>query len=301
MANSSKKNINGFLLLDKVIGVSSNKALQQVKGLYQAKKAGHTGSLDPLACGMLPIAFGEATKFSSHLLNADKHYTFTAKLGVKTSSGDAEGEMIETAPVPNISQEQIERVLKDFQGEATQIPPMYSALKHQGQPLYKLARQGIEIERKSRTITLFQLSLTKFTNSEITCKVLCSKGTYIRSLAEDIAKALGTVAHVTYLYRDWVSPFMQHKMIQFEELQTLCASELEHYLLPIETALDHFPTLKINPQQKQDLFHGKPIPWQKDTKKGVYLLVDEQHQFLGLGQISAESQLKVKRLISTKA
>ena len=201
------RNVNGILLLDKGIGITSNAALQKVKRLYQASKAGHTGSLDPLASGLLPLCLGEATKLSSFLLDADKAYAGVCKLGVKTSTADAEGEVIETRPVPDLSEAQLRDVLAKFVGVIDQIPPMHSAIKMQGQPLYKLAHQGIEVERQPRQVTIHSLTLTRLEGDEFAFDLQCSKGTYVRTLAEDIGEVLGCGAHLSALRRTQVGPF----------------------------------------------------------------------------------------------
>jgi len=225
----NKKDINGILLLDKPFGLSSNAALQKVKRLFQAKKAGHTGSLDPLATGMLPICFGKSTKLAQKFLELDKIYLVTGQLGIKTTTGDTEGEILEQKPVPeNLSSETIEKILDLFRGETTQIPPMYSALKHKGQPLYKLARQGITIEREPRNITVYQLDLIQYHPETLTIelKIACSKGTYIRTLIEDIAEALNTVGHVIKLRRTQVGDFQESDMLTLEALEQLSDAEL---------------------------------------------------------------------------
>jgi len=221
-----KININGILLLDKPIGLSSNAALQKVKRLFRAKKAGHTGSLDPLATGMLPICFGQSTKLAQGFLALDKIYVVTGQLGTKTTTGDVEGEVVETKAVPE--QLSLEKTLDLFRGEITQIPPMYSALKHQGQPLYKLARQGITVEREPRSQTVYQLDLIEYNPENLTLKlkICCSKGTYVRTLIEDIAEALGTVGHVIELRRIQVGDFQEADMLTLETLETLTEEEL---------------------------------------------------------------------------
>lgn len=222
------RTIDGIVLLDKPLGVSSNAALQRVKRLFGARKAGHSGSLDPLASGMLPICMGKATKQAAALLGARKCYRFTIKLGVRMSTGDLEGEPVEQGAVPQLEPAQIEAVLKAFTGATTQIPPMYSALKHQGQRLYELARQGIEIEREARPIQIDSLILERWETPELTLQALCSKGTYVRVLAEDIARALGTCGHLIELRRLWVEPFQETQMVTLDRLESV----------PLETQRD---------------------------------------------------------------
>ncbi len=215
------RDVNGILLLDKPSGITSNDALQQVKRLYFAKKAGHTGSLDPLASGVLPICMGEATKVSAFLLDADKRYQVRCQLGVRTATADAEGEVLETRPVGNYSEQQLEAVLDGFRGSIEQVPPMYSALKHEGQRLYKLARQGVEVEREARTVEIYQLTLTGRGPDWIDIAVHCSKGTYVRTLAEDIGDRLGCGAHVSALRRTAVGPYSETGLVTLEQLRAL--------------------------------------------------------------------------------
>lgn len=217
----NKNDINGILLLDKPLHLSSNQALQKVKRLFNARKAGHTGSLDPLATGMLPICFGKATKLAQKILESNKSYYVKIKLGEKTKTGDREGEVIATKPIDHILKESIQTILQKFQGEIQQIPPMFSALKYQGKPLYELARQGIEIERQPRTVHIHELTLLNFEKDTADFSVHCSKGTYIRTLAEDIAEALNTCAHVIELRRLNVSPFKENQMIPLATLETI--------------------------------------------------------------------------------
>lgn len=233
-----KNNIDGILLLDKPLHISSNGALQRVKYLFNAQKAGHTGSLDPLATGMLPICFGKATKLAQKILDSNKHYEVKIKFGEKTKTGDREGDIIEIKNTDHITKELLEQTLKNFRGEIQQIPPMFSALKHQGKPLYELARQGIEIERKPRTVHIHELTLLSFEEKDIcSLSVHCSKGTYIRTLAEDIGAALQSCAHVIALHRTSVSPFPQDAMISFSKLEEIQQKEgvdaLLSYLLPV--------------------------------------------------------------------
>ncbi|MEX0614758.1 MAG: tRNA pseudouridine(55) synthase TruB, partial [Methylophaga sp.] len=217
----SGRDLTGILIVDKPSGVSSNRVLQIVKRLYQANKAGHTGTLDPLASGVLPICLGEATKLSTHLLDADKIYQVTCRLGIATNSGDSDGEVIAEQPIPAFTIESLSLLLTDFTGQQTQIPPMFSALKHQGQPLYKLARQGIEIERKARQITIYDLQLLAVTNDSFTLEVACSKGTYIRTLVQDIAAAMGSCGHVSMLRRTAAAGYDLSQAVPLSSLETL--------------------------------------------------------------------------------
>ena len=215
-------NIHGIVLLDKPAGISSNRALQRVRGIFQARKAGHTGSLDPFATGMLPICLGEASKTAAYMIEAGKHYQATAHLGEATTTGDIEGQVIQTGPVPQIEADDLSRRLGQFIGEIAQVPPMYSALKHEGKPLYEYARAGIEIERPARNVTIHELELVEWQPPRLTFSVHCSKGTYVRTLAEDIAVMLGSCAHLVELRRTLVEPFTGHPMVTLEQLQADC-------------------------------------------------------------------------------
>lgn len=281
------QNIHGFLLLDKPLKLTSNEALQKVKKMFNAKKAGHTGILDPLATGMLPICFGNATKFSQFLLDANKQYEVVATLGGTTTTGDTEGEMITQQKV-NITAQELQQVLLSFMGEISQIPPMYSAIKQNGVPLYKLARRGIEVERKPRRIRIFTLNLLRFTDTEIYLEVKCSKGTYIRTLVEDIGKALGCGAFVRALRRISVSPYEQYPMHTLTKLETqkneLGANVLLNHLLPIETALQTLPIITLSKAQVFSLRQGKKLPFASGIAGNVRIYLDNK-LFLGVGEV----------------
>ncbi|MDD2940553.1 MAG: tRNA pseudouridine(55) synthase TruB, partial [Acinetobacter harbinensis] len=238
-----RRAVNGVFLLNKPLGISSNAALQRVRGLYRANKGGHTGALDPLASGLLPICLGEATKFSHYLLNSTKRYQTTIYLGHSTTTGDTEGEVLLEKAVPVLSEEKIQQVLADFTGDLQQVPPMYSALKKDGRPLYELARQGIEIEREARPMTIDAIELLSFSENSLTLDITCSKGTYIRVLGEDIAQALGTYGHLTYLHRIKTGHFDLIPSYTIEYLESLSELEREALLLPVFAPVDHF--LKI--------------------------------------------------------
>jgi len=304
-ANRSKsrsyRDVDGILLLDKPLGLSSNQALQQVRRLYQARKAGHCGSLDPLATGVLPICLGEATKFSGYLLGANKTYRAGCRLGQTTASGDAEGEILETAPV-EVDAAQIEAVLKEFVGEIDQVPPMYSALKHQGKRLYQLAREGKEVERAARRITIYQLEMLGFDGQILDIDVGCSKGTYIRTLAEDIGKRLGCGAHLSALRRSSVDAFDEHDALTMEQLENLQAQGMEHLdalLLPVSAALEQFPEILLNAADSLDICHGRRIELGATANAGLRRLCSPEGVFLGLGEVAEGGRLSAKRLMNT--
>lgn len=293
--------IDGVLLLDKPEGMSSNYALQKARRLYQAQKAGHTGTLDPMATGLLPVCFGEATKFSSHLLEADKVYRARIKFGQVTDTGDAEGTVIREREIPEIAQAELDAVLDRFRGEIDQVPPMYSALKHQGRPLYELARQGIEIERAVRRVTIYNMALLARHSDGIEIEVAVSKGTYIRSLAEDIGEALGCGAHLTALRRLKTGPFTGDDMLDFERLEALADQQArEGVLLPVDILLDHLPRLDITAEMARMILRGQ----QAETTTGS-LEVDslarvyQDQQLLGLVRIAAEGVIAPRRLLSS--
>jgi tRNA pseudouridine55 synthase len=289
------------LLLDKPLHLSSNQALQRVKKLYQAQKAGHTGSLDPLATGMLPLCFGEATKFSQFLFNADKTYEVLAQLGASSTTGDSEGELIEQNPLAarQLNKEHLLTVLASFQGESQQIPSMYSALKHQGQPLYKLARQGKEVERQARTIHVYAIELLSQQDDQIRLWVHCSKGTYIRNLVEDIGKELGCGAYVRELRRLTVAHFKQPQMVDLETLQhTPEPARLCEYLLPEYTSVTHLPKISLANPESTYIKQGKTIEPPIELPVNSYVqLFEEDQGFLGVGIITDEHRLKAKRLV----
>lgn len=295
------RDVDGIFLLDKPGGITSNKALQKVKNLYKANKAGHTGSLDPIASGLLPICLGEATKFTRYLLDSDKRYIVEAKLGEKTASGDTEAEVIETAAIPELDEQSIEKVLKAFLGEQDQVPPMHSALKQDGQPLYKLAHQGITVERKSRKITIHAIELCAWTKETLTLDVHCSKGTYIRTLVEDVAQALGTVAHVTSLRRTQVGDFDLQNSVSLEKLEETLAESgftgIDEMLLPSETAIADWPGLNLSEDAAYYLKQGQAVLVPKAPTEGWVRLYEGQDHFLGIGCILDDGRVAPKRLI----
>lgn len=297
------RKVNGILLLDKPVGISSNAALQEAKHLFKAAKAGHTGNLDPLASGLLPLCFGEATKMSAYLLDADKVYIGTCKLGVRTSSADAEGEVIETREVPELNEAQVEAVLEKFRGEIEQIPPMHSALKQNGQPLYKLARQGIEVERKPRQVSIYKLELQEMGSDELKLYVHCSKGTYIRTLVEDIGEALGCGAHLSQLRRTKVGPFTEEGMITLDDLHQQAeeqgAESLDTHLLPLDSALGNYPEIKLTENSLFYVKQGQAVQVPQAPTSGWVRLCDSAGEFIGVGAVLDDGRIGPKRLINT--
>ena len=307
------REVNGVVLLDKPGGISSNRALQQVKRLFDAAKAGHTGALDPLATGMLPLCFGEATKFSQFVLDADKRYRATAKLGVRTDSSDADGTVVEEKPVENVSAERVRDLLQsEFSGQITQVPSIFSALKHNGQPLYKLARKGIQVEVKSRQVTIHAIELLDFRGDELDIDVLCSKGTYIRSIVEDLGLMLGCGAHVTALRRLDAGPYRAAQMLTLEQLQDIAATgaqngekegalaALDKVLLPVWSAVEHLSRVRLDPIQAQLIQNGRAVADINLIDAGPVLLFDQDEaQFFGLGDASPDGALVARRLMKT--
>jgi tRNA pseudouridine55 synthase len=295
----TKKNINGVLLLDKPLGYSSNQALQKAKYLLQAAKAGHTGTLDPLATGLLPLCFGEATKFAHYLTDADKTYFATIKLGVVTNTGDAEGEVISTKPV-NVSQLQFEQACSQFIGEISQMPPMYSALKHEGKALYEYARAGVEIERKSRIITIRSITQNTFEHDVASISVTCSKGTYIRTLAEDIGNALGCGAHLIGLRRTATANYQIMQATTLEQFEAVVPAQRELLLLPVDSAVQHLPAITLDADSTFYLQQGQAIWRSGNIPQGLIRLYSEQQVFLGLGEQQSDGKIAPKRLIVSK-
>lgn len=289
------KKVDGLVLLNKPAGLTSNGILQQVRRIYSAAKAGHTGALDPFATGLLPICFGEATKISGLLLDSDKTYIATLKLGMATDSGDKDGEVAQESTVPALDTPQIENVLQDFIGDITQIPPMYSALKHQGKPLYFYARQGIKIERPARHVKIFELKLLQFNGSdEIQFFVKCSKGTYVRTLGEDIALRLGSVGHLTALHRVQTGSLTAEKMVTIEEIE----ANKEAHLLPIDLPLAHLESLHLNEKDSEIVMHGGKLAIPQPATK-ILKYYNANGEFFGVGEWVAEkNHLKPKRLFN---
>ena len=279
----------GILLLDKPLGMSSNQATQRVRHLLGAGKAGHVGSLDPLATGMLPICLGEATKIAGDILAGRKKYQFTVKLGERTATGDTEGAVVESGTVPELMRSEVEAVLQRFVGVQKQVPPMYSAIKKEGQPLYKLARAGKEVEREAREIEIVELRLTGLEPAALQLEALCSKGTYVRTLAEDIAKALGTCGHVTALRRSYVEPFDSRAMQTLEEIAR------EPCLLPADYGVQHLPRVTMSAEAAARLTLGQAVAFEDQELRGRVRLYDDTGQFFGIGEANA-GQLWPRRL-----
>lgn len=293
--------VNGILLLDKPLGITSNDALQKVKHLFFAQKAGHTGSLDPLANGMLPICFGIATRLSAFLLDSDKHYSVRIRLGQTTATGDAEGDVLETRSTTGIGREQILAVLPRFRGVISQLPPMYSALKHKGERLYKLARAGIEVEREPREISIHSLELGEVSGDEFELQVHCSKGTYVRTLAEDIGEVLGCGAHVIALRRTGVGPYTGMAMVSMQQVEqaALDGNEaLDALLLPVDTALSDWPAVRLNADTSYYLKMGQPVVVPKAPTQGWVRLYEDSDRFIGVGVVQDDGRIAPKRMLA---
>lgn len=296
------RKLNGLFILDKPTGISSNQALQRVKRMFGAAKAGHTGSLDPLATGVLPICFGEATKFSQFLLDADKSYFVVAQLGVKTASGDADGEVIETCSAEAVTEQAVLDMLPRFRGEIEQIPSMYSALKHEGQPLYKLARQGIEVERKARKVCIHSLELAWFDGDKFAMNVTCTKGTYVRSLVEDIAEALNNYAHVIELRRVKSGPYTEAESITFErlaeELESGGHDAVDMHVLPLVSCVSHWPEVALSESTSFYLSNGQAVQVPGAPTVGWVKLSDADGEFIGVGEILDDGRVAPRRLVN---
>ncbi|WP_241573736.1 tRNA pseudouridine(55) synthase TruB [Vibrio parahaemolyticus] len=299
--------INGVILLDKPTGISSNDALQKVKRIYFAEKAGHTGALDPLATGMLPICLGEATKFSQFLLDSDKRYRVIAKLGERTNTSDSDGEVVETRPV-DVTLEKLEACIEKFRGESDQVPSMFSALKYQGKPLYEYARKGIEVPRESRKITVYEIVLHRFEGDEVEMEVQCSKGTYIRTIVDDLGEMLGCGAHVTMLRRTAVAKYPYEKMVTLEQLNELLEQAhreeiaprelLDPLLMPMDTAVEDLPEVNLIPELADMVQHGQPVQVLGAPEQGpLRLTMGEERLFIGVGEMNDDGKIAPKRLV----
>jgi tRNA pseudouridine55 synthase len=294
-----KREMSGVLLLDKPLGISSNQALQIVKRFYQAAKAGHTGSLDPLATGLLPICFGEATKFSHFLLDADKSYRALIKLGATTTTADAEGEILTTHPV-NVTLAEVQATLKQFVGEIKQVPPMYSALKHEGKALYEYARAGVELERAARDVTIFDILLHSLNHDLLDITVVCSKGTYIRTLAEDIGATLGCGAHLAGLRRLTTAHFDLQDAYTIESLESMTVEARDQLLLTPDSAIENLPQVTIDDDSAFYLMRGQEV-WKSGLNQtGLFRIYSEQGQFLGIGEQTSAGNIAPRRLLVNK-
>ncbi len=301
------RDVQGIILLDKPSGITSNDALQQVKRIYNAAKAGHTGALDPLATGMLPICFGEATKFSQFLLDADKRYRVTARLGVRTDTSDSEGSVVSVRPV-SVTESQLSLALDKFRGDILQVPSMFSALKHQGRPLYEYAREGIEIEREARPISIYSLELLEFTDDAVSLEVHCSKGTYIRSLVDDLGELLGCGAHVIQLRRTQVAKYPNDKMLSLEKLNEIldeCREQgipprekLDYYLLPMDSAVSNLPEVNMSSILAAYVTQGQAVMVPHALTEGfVRMTVGPEAEFIGVGEIDEDGKVAPRRLV----
>lgn len=291
-----RRHISGIFLLNKPLGISSNAALQRVRWLFRAEKGGHTGALDPLASGLLPICLGEATKFSHFLLDSTKRYQTTIHLGQSTTTGDVEGDVLLEKAVPKLDEALIEKVLTQFIGDIQQIPPMYSALKKEGRPLYELARKGIEIEREARPIHIYDIQLLSFAENSLTLDITSSKGTYIRVLGEDIAKALGTYGHLTYLHRIQTGHFELNPSYTIEYLESLTEQQREQLLLPVYASIDHFPKIQV-PEGRSEYF-SRGMESNIDHCAEEQVIVFDGEKCLGLAEITDRKRLVPKRVLN---
>ena len=303
--NRKKKGraIDGIVLLDKAQGLSSNAALQEVKRLFEARKAGHTGSLDPLATGVLPLCLGEATKVSQFLLDSDKAYQARIKLGVRTDSGDSEGSEIDSGDASNISSAQIEKALENFRGEIEQVPPMYSAIKVDGVPLYKMARKGVEVERKARRVTIYNLGLLGLEGDELDIEVRCSKGTYIRTIADDLGQIIGCGAHITALRRIAAGVFEEQRCVSIEVLQEIKAADglagIDKFVVPMDEAVGNLPEVRLPSITADFVKHGQAVLVRHLPAEGLVRLYEEE-EFIGIGCIDDDGKVAPRRLLASQ-
>lgn len=295
MTKLTKNKIDGVILLDKESGITSNRALQQVKHLLKAQKAGHTGSLDPLASGLLPICLGEASKFARFLLDADKTYEVSARLGVTTDSGDSCGNILEQKAIPKLTVDDILAYIQPFIGASKQIPSMFSALKHQGQPLYKLARQNITIERPARDIFVYEYALLDFDGESITCRVKCSKGTYIRSLIEDLGQKIGCGAHVTMLRRTGAGPFKIESATTFANLEANNMN-FQDFIYPMDVLLQGLPQIQLSVEETQAIVWGQKI--KHLAPNGIVCLYNPENTLIGIGDAQNDGNIVALRLVA---
>jgi len=291
-----KRKVDGVLLLDKPVGLTSNAALQKVKRLYRALKAGHTGTLDPFATGLLPLCFGEATKFSQFLLESDKVYRAEVRLGVRTSSGDLDGDVIAQRPV-SVSEYALQSALQHFVGEIKQVPPMHSALKHHGRPLYEYARQGVEIPREPRCVQVYSLSLESLHDQACVLRVHCGKGFYVRALADDLGEHLGCGAHLTGLRREAVAGFDVAQAVTLDDLAEMTEEQREMHLSPADALIPDLPVRRLDQESEWQITHGQAL-WLSGLKQGaLYRIYGENGGFLGVAQVNEAGKLAPKRLL----
>lgn len=301
------RDIHGVLLLDKPQGLSSNDALQKVKRLYNANRAGHTGALDPLATGMLPICLGEATKFSQFLLDSDKRYRVIARLGQRTDTSDADGQIVQERPV-NFTQAQLDAALDSFRGDIKQVPSMYSALKYQGKKLYEYARQGIEVPREARSITVYDLQFIRWEGDELELEIHCSKGTYIRTITDDLGELLGCGAHVIYLRRLQVATYPIERMVTLEQLNELLeqaqvqeiapAELLDPLLMPMDSPVENYPEVNLLPVVAGYVKQGQPVQVAGAPASGMVRITEgEERKFIGVGDIADDGRVAPRRLV----
>ena len=299
--NRKGRDLSGVVVLDKPRDMTSSDAVQHVKSSFNARKVGHTGSLDPLATGVLPLCFGEATKFSRFLLTADKKYWVKLKLGIRTASGDADGDVVEERSTDGVTQDRIQHALESFRGEIDQIPSMYSAIKYRGKPLYKYARQGVEIERESRRINVYSIELSTFSGSEMTLRVHCSKGTYVRTIVDDLGEQLGCGAHVVELRRLMAGPFKESDMVTFEEIETARVDgSLDELLAPISSAVSQWPAVRLSATSAYYIRQGQPVLVPHAPSEGWVQLREScsnDEWFLGMGEIMEDGRVAPRRLI----
>lgn len=303
MGKTQWRTVDGVVLLNKPLGLSSNQALQKVRRVFRAAKAGHTGALDPLATGMLPLCLGEATKFSQFLLDADKRYITCIELGKRTTTGDKEGEVLTEAPVPSLSETELEALLDQFRGDIEQVPPMYSALKHEGKPLYEYARKGITIERKRRNVCISNLEVLERTDNTLTLDISCSKGTYIRTIGEDIGEAMGCGAHLKSLHRVSTANYDPADMLTIEAFEALAEQgeeTLDQALMSSDTAVLHLPHVVMTEKESSDIVFGRVLDDVRGFDEGqlLRLYVTDSGSFMGLGEVK-KGKIKPHRLINT--
>jgi tRNA pseudouridine55 synthase len=302
IAGSKKhfRSVNGILLLDKPAGITSNRALQQVKRIFAASKAGHTGSLDPLATGMLPVCFGQATKASHWLLDAHKVYEVQASIGVRTSTGDADGDSVETSHIVRVTRDMLEAAIEQHRGPIEQVPPMYSALKQDGKRLYQLAREGLEVVRPARPVTIYELEILQFDPSRPVLRVRCSKGTYIRTLVETLATAMGTLAHIVALRRLALGPFEINGMVAMAELEGLAGNypALDSLLLPVDAGLGSIASVKLSADEAYYFCHGHAVSHAPSKLNGLARIYDDKAVFLGIGEVLPDGRIAPRRLFA---